>query len=292
MSYTILYRAMFVRLSDDSYITIAEMGDNNCYDANRRRSRSWEELRWINKRDEGKARKLSYSEAEVMKNVNDKMQELADRYVNTDNYRGGYYTYDDIYKRMGYFTCASIGSRGTGASSSQAHINFSAKGIKNAVTFEQLAEHGAYIQFGWYEKAPGSSFDSYHSEAAKTEQEAREKFARLMSEGKHVYITLKGYGVERLYNEVFQANKVVRKPVEHTQGYVVCYKYCGGTCTMPKGIRSSLFIYYSLSDHTVFSTEAAALRAMEKLSRYNGVSSPYVVKVQRQNAQSKWELAA
>lgn len=48
MSYSILYRSMFVKLSDGRFIPMMEMGDNNVYDASyrgkARRSRSWSNI--------------------------------------------------------------------------------------------------------------------------------------------------------------------------------------------------------------------------------------------------------
>ena len=48
MSYSILYRSMFVKLSDGRFIPMMEMGDNNVYDATyrgkARRSRSWSNI--------------------------------------------------------------------------------------------------------------------------------------------------------------------------------------------------------------------------------------------------------
>ena len=49
MSYSILYRSMFVKLSDGRFIPMMEMGDNNVWDCNYgrgrgRRSRSWSNI--------------------------------------------------------------------------------------------------------------------------------------------------------------------------------------------------------------------------------------------------------
>ena len=43
MSYTILYRSLFVKLRSGKYLPIVESGDNNVYEYNnRRRARSWQ----------------------------------------------------------------------------------------------------------------------------------------------------------------------------------------------------------------------------------------------------------
>ena len=50
MSYTIFYRSMFVKTSDNKYIPIIEGGDNNCYEAgSMRRARSWYSISSITK---------------------------------------------------------------------------------------------------------------------------------------------------------------------------------------------------------------------------------------------------
>ena len=52
MSYSILYRSMFVELSDGRFIPMMEMGDNNVWDCNYgrgrdRRSRSWSNINLV-----------------------------------------------------------------------------------------------------------------------------------------------------------------------------------------------------------------------------------------------------
>ena len=65
MSYTIMYRSMFVKLSDGRFIPMVEMGDNNVRDWNGRRSRLWQQ--WVI----GKSFKTfpAYTKDEIMAEV-------------------------------------------------------------------------------------------------------------------------------------------------------------------------------------------------------------------------------
>ena len=54
MSYSILYRSMFIKMSDGRFIPMMEMGDNNVWECNygrgrNRRARSWSNIR-LNKK--------------------------------------------------------------------------------------------------------------------------------------------------------------------------------------------------------------------------------------------------
>ncbi len=53
MSYSIFYRAMFLKMSDGTFIPMIESGDNNVWEVERnRRAREWTACRWLHESDE------------------------------------------------------------------------------------------------------------------------------------------------------------------------------------------------------------------------------------------------
>lgn len=68
MSYTILYRRLFVKMPDGTFVALVQSGDNNVYDTDlltgrERRSRSWSSWHFCSPGDTPKA---SYGEAEIL----------------------------------------------------------------------------------------------------------------------------------------------------------------------------------------------------------------------------------
>lgn len=68
MSYTILYRRLFVKMPDGTFVALVQSGDNNVYDTDlltgrERRSRSWSSWHFCSPSDTPKA---SYGEAEIL----------------------------------------------------------------------------------------------------------------------------------------------------------------------------------------------------------------------------------
>lgn len=119
MSYSILYRSMFVKLSDGRFIPMMEIGDNNVWDCTygrgrNRRSRSWSNINLV----EGKK---FYSHEDLVKGLdewNDKCEQkrardldgVEDWRINTiKNHSFGYYEGISVYgKHTGNTTFNSV----------------------------------------------------------------------------------------------------------------------------------------------------------------------------------------
>ena len=102
MSYSILYRSMFVKLSDGRYIPMMEMGDSNVYDASyrgkARRSRSWSNInlnrgqKFFTKDEIEKSLECWYNESE-QKRDRDRNSDLDWERESAENASFGYYEY-------------------------------------------------------------------------------------------------------------------------------------------------------------------------------------------------------
>lgn len=140
MSYEILYKARFIKLSDGRILPLIEAGSNNCYEVNwkggnARRSRSWCFLSNIR----------IATPSEILGNIERIRQEQIDQNNSPENqlyaspehpqhYR--FHQYKD--ESFGYYTGLTLyGKRSTTYSQ---FYNFFKNGIKNAKTLEEWGE--------------------------------------------------------------------------------------------------------------------------------------------------------
>ena len=120
MSYTILYRPMFLKVKGDMFIPIIEKGDNNVWECdNKRRARDW-----CNARYKG-MQSVFCSENKLIEILNNIHEEV--KYDNEN--------YSD--KKFGYFESVSIYGKSTYTTSWNDFLNFYKKGIRNAITVEE-----------------------------------------------------------------------------------------------------------------------------------------------------------
>ena len=195
MSYTILYRSMFVKLSNGKYIPMVETGDNNTYTATatgQKRSRDWQQ--WIiGKNYKG----LAYTAEEIMGYVESVIDEEKREHVNKPKniYKedcNEYWTYDEIERNLGYFTCIAVSGRHCNDTSAQQVRNFFRRGMEQAVSFEA---DNLTLDLHWC-----SEYPNYEHRYVTSEQELMEAWQTLHAEGKKtIWIDFGGYAVERLW---------------------------------------------------------------------------------------------
>ena len=175
MSYTILYRAMFVKLSGDKYIPMIESGDNNVWECdNRRRARSWCHARWIMK----SKTEYAFTADEIMKGVEAMIDSVKARYVGNErpdyDRRGeGVYTDKEIENRFGWFDGISVYSKGTTNTTAQQIRNFFKKGIVMAATLDDIR-----LDVHWCPKYP-----NYEHRYVSTEEKLAAAFRKVWIQG-------------------------------------------------------------------------------------------------------------
>lgn len=172
MSYSILYRSMFVKLSDGRYIPMMEMGDNNVWECSYRgsdkqkRARSWSNINLYNG-------KKFFTKDEVKKYLDNWKGEV-DKKI--DEYRNS----DDEWCRnaaekanFGFFDAIAVyGKGGTWGTSFNDVKNIIMGGFKNCLSFEDAVKN-CHLRISYWEKSNSKeSMLSCHKFATfKTEDE-------------------------------------------------------------------------------------------------------------------------
>ena len=139
MSYSILYRSMFIKMSDGRFIPMMEMGDNNVWECNyghgrNRRVRSWSNIR-LNKKQK------FFTEEEIknfLEGWNNEFEDKRQKHLNSD---------DEWDRKMaetanfGYYEAISVyGKGGTHGTKFNDVKNIVLGGIKNCISLQDAVE--------------------------------------------------------------------------------------------------------------------------------------------------------
>lgn len=282
MSYSILYRSMFVKMSDGKYIPLVEMGDNNVYDVTwrgrGRRSREWQQ--WVIDR-----KRLTYTRDEIMDSVEDMINKYKEQYANKPKpdyeHSEGIWTEHDVEKRFGYFSALAIDGNGhCNITSAQQVRNFFLKGFEQAVSFD---EPNLILDLHWCTEYP-----HYEHRKATTEQELLTLWEELKAEKRDIWV---GYGswVEFLWDK--HRRRTERKPSQpKTTGFVVQF---GRDYIYQMSSRRMWRTCY-LESAKKYASLASARKAADKLNQwYDSVTdTAYTVAVSKNPDTGKWEQAA
>lgn len=144
MSYSILYNKLFVKVTDETYIPMIQSGDNNVYESDRKRARSWWNQRYVT---DGKI----WASAETILSTIDRIRE--ERIASNQRSIGqGYLEQGDLYddKRFGWHEGIAIYGKHTSNTTFGMYRNFYKTGIERALTVEQLLEKGVELRMKLY----------------------------------------------------------------------------------------------------------------------------------------------
>ena len=199
MSYSIFYRAMFIKMEDGTFIPMIESGDNNVWDCDgRRRSREWCSSRWLFETEEQRSR-YSLSGEEIIADAQTLIDEKLEQYVGKEPAFGGEpYTRDQVLKDFYFFS--SIHISGSSQQTASRFLNFFKSGIRNAVTMDEVS-----VLLSWYDRD-----DKYMKEYVSTEKDLADAWNRLRSQGITPWIQLSEYSADRAWRELKQRNKKER----------------------------------------------------------------------------------
>lgn len=207
MSYSILYRPMFLKVKENMYIPIYEGGDNNVWECdNKRRSRSWSNTRFKGMEN------IYCGESELFDILNNIHEEVIQRYKERED------NYSD--KQFGYFDSVSVSGKKPITTSWNDYLNFFKKGIQNSITFEEAKELRLAIQLTYYDIE-----DKYHFVYINTKEELFNMLDELKNQTKHLWV---GYSSvsDRIYNFIncMRSKKSYSKNgvwvIETTKGYL------------------------------------------------------------------------
>ena len=280
MSYTILYRSMFIKMSDGRYIPLVEIGDNNVYDiswnGHQRRSRNWQQ--WVI----GKQReKLAFTKSEIMNDVermiNIEKERVGKPYASYEN-KEGVYTEQEIEKNWGYYAGIAIEGQHCNKTSAQQVRNFFLKGFEQAVTFDECEE----LKLTWC-----TGYPNYERCNVKSEEELMTVYEGLTIPGCHVTVSFCRW-TEYLWDK--HRKRAEKKPQEpKTVGFVVQF----GSQYIHKLSSRHMWRTSYLDSAKKYASRVSADRAAECLNKnYDSVTqTAYTVPV-RINNEGHWEQAA
>ena len=216
MSYCILYRSMFVRLSDGRYIPMIEAGDNNVWETNKRRAREWQHATIG-------GNKIVMTADEIMSSIEDEINSYKSEFLGKviPDYKGGdgvaTYTDKGLEETYGYEKGVSIYGKHTYSTTAQQIRNFFKGGIKRAIPFEEIR-----LRVWWNTDEPFR----YEYRYPKTEDELFAAIKEGQDTGRSVWVDYSSpYEVSRAWDKIKRANKIQRKTIEHTKGFVVTCDY-------------------------------------------------------------------
>lgn len=148
MSYSILYNKQFVKVADDLYIPMIQSGDNNVYESDRKRARSWYNHRYVTGGS-------VWASSELILSTIDRIRD--ERIArNKSNIEQGFLDEGDQYddKRFGWHEGIAIYGKHTSNTTFGMYRNFHKTGIERALTVEQLLEKGVQLKMKLYTYRP------------------------------------------------------------------------------------------------------------------------------------------
>lgn len=259
MSYTILYRTLFVKVSNKQFIPLYESGSNNCYDWNNRRERSW-----------------SHYLPDNLRKDHDSLP---------------FYTENELVDMMAAHAPESeyYGTRVSGKpnTSQQDFINYWRRGIKRAKTFEEIEAADIYI-----EVRDSNWFDSDKPHFSKTVHNEDELvvawFECLAKCGNAECRPCCGVS-EWEYKKLYPSKPKVVKP--HVTGFVVKF----GNNFVNKMSAHRLWHNTYLEYAKKYTSRSTAARVVERIKKgwSNNITEEVKVVAVRKNAETGcWEYSA
>ena len=259
MSYSILYRSMFVKMNDGRFIPLIESGSNNCWDPYRnRRSRSWSHHYACYLRNEDH-KSLPLFEA-------NQLMELVTAYAG---------------KAMYYGTHVS----GRSETTEQDFINYWKRSINRAKTIDELRAAGILLEIkdcNWCKDDAPHYERSIHSyeELVEAWQECMDKCGNACC--RPYCGDVSDYENSRLYP------KQTKPKVNHTAGLVVKIGYNFVSKMTPRHLHYSGYMQYA----NIYASRSSAEKVVERIkTRYTQITeTPEIIPV-RKDAEGWWKAA-
>ena len=260
MSWDILYNRQFVRVND-SVIPMILSGSNNCYEISRnggngRRARDW--WRHTFYLDEGA---LGITPERLAEKMDTKMEEYVERYKDEADRTA-------VMKSWGYYTAIRI--RSNHNTTYNQYKAFYMNGCKEAMTVEELAEHGVFLRIGVYyykqEDILNKGLEILPSVTPKTTQELINEFNRFVTYYGYNLVTVgfeSEYAVERMIKMLRGKKPKERKYIETKEFYVL--KAIGGYQYFIRNIKRGYRYAFSETSAKKFLTEKKANAFLKRM---------------------------
>lgn len=278
MSYTILYRSMFVKLSDGRFIPMVEMGDNNVWEAgNQRRARDWQQWH-IGERKAFPAYTKEEIIADVERMINSEKHRVGQPYADYEH-KEGVYTEQEIEKRWGYYSGIAVAGRHCNDTSAQQVRNFFLKGFEQAVSFDEDSDLKIVLHCAFWTEKPVRT----ERRKVSSEQELIAAWDEMTGWGPDVWL---GYDwdVNWLYDR-HRKKAPKREPKERQSGFVVTINGHYIKKVTPRRFQYAYNIDYA----HIYPLRATAEKLQRRIQRSNYSSEVHYVE---KNADGSWRLAA
>lgn len=222
MSYSIFYRAMFIKMSNGEYIPMIESGDNNVWDVDRnRRSRSWSSCRWLHE-SEQQRRRFSLTESEILDAARREILRTIESYAGEEPAFGGQpYTEEQIRADLGFFNAIKVSGHQTTTASQ--FLNFFKSGLRNAVTFDELR---CGVRLSWYELSDDKTSSRWCTDYAADEDELARKWTEYLGKGITPWIGLSESNAECAWKLVKERSRKPRPERKApTEFFIIAFNY-------------------------------------------------------------------
>ena len=222
MSYTILYKSMFIK-TKEGFIPMIQLGDNNVWECgSHKRSRNWECWNF-------KGYKKVYTHDEIVSFLeewnNSYKQKLAKDLASDDEYdrRGG---------SFGYYLALSVYGKHTTTTTFNVVKNLILSGEECAVSLE-FAIKNLGLHFTYWEKEEGKEFSSRYTISPKSEEEFWQILNDKFDNGeKECFLLYSRYSADRTYDyqkalSALLSRRTGRKPrwrTSNNEFIVICSK--------------------------------------------------------------------
>ncbi len=272
----ILYRSMFVKLSDGRFIPMVEIGDNNVWEiGNQRRARDWQQWNFGN----GKTFP-AYTREEIITGVermidSEKVHRVGKPYADYER-KEGVYTEQEIERNWGYYSGIAIEGRHCNNTSAQQVRNFFLKGFEQAVSFDEDSD--LKMELHWCTEYP-----NYERRKVCSEQELLQTWEECMEEKRSIWLDY--YCCANWLYEQHRKRAPKREKKEYQSGYVVTIndRY------ITKVSSRSFFHCYCVDYAHIYPQRATAEKLQQRIQRASYTSEVHPV---RKNENGRWELAA
>lgn len=167
MSYSILYRSMFVKLSDGRFIPMMEMGDNNVWDCNYgrgrdRRSRSWSNIK-LNRNQK------FFTEGEIKDNLKEWNNAFEARIAKDMESSDEWQRKMAQTKDFGYYEAIRVYGKSTTMFKDVKNIILS--GVKNCISIEEAVRKCGFKITYWEKNEGDIALSCWKTEHFETEEE-------------------------------------------------------------------------------------------------------------------------
>ena len=258
MSYTILYRTMFVKVDNDQFIPLYECGDNNVWECDlRRRARNWEHHYPCFLRKDLFSLPF-FTEKQLI--------DLTAADVEQQEYCGTHIS-------------------GKGCASRNDLINYWRRGVKRAKTFDEIHDAGIKLQVtdtNYGDDAP------HFSKEVRNVDELIAAWTQCLAECGTAELIPCDDVSEFRYKSLYPAKpKVLRN---HENGFVVKFGYRYVSKMTPR----SLWHTDWLTSAKKYTTRSAAEKVVQRIkTRYTSITEKVEIQAVRKNSDTdRWELAA